>query len=390
MTRKDRTSVRLDESIQEYFKELESVRLAQTTLASKRRTLEMLTLAVGRKNRATRKLTDQDFTRCRTLLTTGLSDEENEARRRKGLTPRTGRSHRAQEGDRATLNQFVELLVKRGWVAPNFNPMWEIAKAAKDNSDKPAAKTRRRRNVPLAEWPALLEAAGRHHPRTRMIVAAGLGWGRRSSEIAHVKWQHIRDGEVEFFNIKRGRPVSSGGMVISPWVQAELDRWKAWVEAAHGPVQPEWPVLSVKLSVYEPAVENILDTVSWPVDPTRHMTAVAVTEDIRSALERHGWTEAMMYGEGGHTLRRSWAIVVEENGGVEAAQAGLDHESASMTQHYTGNRAGHRAMNTFLAGWSGPTAEAKPEPEPAKVPEPEPEVASNVVDFAAWRARKAG
>lgn len=389
MARADRKSVRLDEAVAQYMEALESERLSASSIRSKRRTLEALTVAVGRANRGTRKLTEEHFTRCLVSLAEGATPEENEARRLKGLAPRLGRSPRTMEADRATLKQFVEFCKVRGWMAASFNPMFRLTKSTRAQGNKDSSRVFKRRRFDYEDWAALLDAAGKHHPRTRVIVAAGLHWGRRASEIAHLKWKHIHDGRVEFFNIKRGRPVNTAGMVISPWMQEELDRWRAWVEATHGPVQPDWHLCPVKLPLEDPRVLNPFDTPAWPVDPAWPMTPRAVTDDVRSAFYRYGWTEdEQLYGEGCHTLRRSHLTEVKKRGGLEAARASADHESTTQTLHYTGDREGQEALDGVMAGMVRPMAEA--EPEPAKAPEPEHEAPPNVVDFAAWRARKAG
>jgi hypothetical protein len=78
------------------------------------------------------------------------------------VTPESSRTCTGKRGrcraTRAALRQFARYLVKRGWVRANFDPMFRITKAAKEDID-PDRKWQRR-SVPFEEWVSLLEAAG--------------------------------------------------------------------------------------------------------------------------------------------------------------------------------------------------------------------------------------
>jgi hypothetical protein len=87
-----------------------------------------------------------------------------------------------------------------------------------------------------------------------------------------------------------------------------------------------------------------------------------ITRDVQATLKKFGWTPEMLLGAGGHMLRRSHLREVEEQGGIEAAQASAGHRNADTTYEYTGNSRGKKRLDGVMRGWGG------------KSPDPEPEV----------------
>lgn len=393
MARKPDETVRLDVAIEMFFDALKPEKLAEATLRSKERTLAALTEATGRVNRTTRKLTNEHFVWTLTMLANGATPEENERRRLKGMPPRIGRKPVSLQQDRSTLNQFVDFLKHRKLVRASFDPLYRVTISSRDNGDANPDRVFKRRSVPMEEWPALLDAAGSHHARTRMAVACGIFFGRRASEVAHIKIKHLSAdrASIELYNLKRGRPTHAGGLLISPWMRAELDAYLRWYESQYGPLQGDWHLCPAKMLMVE--VGPLQDPQTWPMRPANQATPDAIISDVREALSLHGWTKDMLYREGVHTLRRSAAIATEAAEGIAAAQALMDHASPNQTLVYTGNRAGKAAMDRALAAMVPPTPEPDPAPAtslapvfiPAQPQAPEREHAAPVVDLFSRR-----
>lgn len=353
----------LDNAVKAFLDALPRGGAAQT-FRTKRRALEILTEIAGRKNRSVRKLTEDDFVKALQKAADGATPEENEKRRLAGLAPRTGRTPASLNPDKTAYGQFIRFCQRRGWMDEGFDPVYEITESSRAQGDLDPERARHRRSVPFEEWGALLDTAGAHHPRSRMTVAIGLAWGRRIGDTARMQWHHLRldrgiddQGEplpdlVELYNSKKGRPQLTGGLIIAPWMRAEIDRYRAWVEATYGPVQGDWYLCPAKVPLSDPGVVNPLDSANWPLIPNRRADTPGLLGDIKHALRGHGWTDRMLLGEGGHTLRRSASIHIENVASREAAQALMDHSSAEQTSYYTGNRKGHRELGEAMLGAS--------------------------------------
>lgn len=364
-------SVPLETAVAAYMDTLTPASLSRSTLDSKTRTMSYLIDFVGRRNKSVRKLTNDDFIGLMARLSKPAGVLEAAGRKAQGLSPRLGRSPNSLRGDRATLNQFIQFCKREGWMDPAFDPLWEVTRSKRVNGHRAARFAKR--NVPFEEWPALLDAAGTVSPATRMLVAVALLCGRRASEVAFLRWGDIKNGRVHFWNIKLGRVAHAGGMPVSPWLQRELDTYTAWYRQHTGIAEPEpeWPLVPTRLQPAAALDTGVKfaqrDRGAWPLNLSKNLTPNNVTREIRDALEAHGWTDEELYGEGGHTLRRSFALHLEDVADLEAATAALDHDSSKMTAQYTGRRGGRKAMEKAL-GAMGATPPTRPAESPAEAP----------------------
>lgn len=380
-------SPKLSVAIAEFLEKVKSEQppLAPTTIRNKARTLRFLAKYASRgEHTPTHKLTDHAFQDALADLTRGGSEGENRWHNRQHRSARTGRGPSAIKADRATLRQFVEFLHHKRWVAPNFNPLYVIAKAGRTIGTEDVRRKKVMRRIPHDEWPALLDAAA--HPRDRLLVACGLWWARRVSDLAIMQWRHLDlstsddfpNGSVELFNVKKGRRVGLERLPIHPDLRAEFDRYLTWFREHHGEPKPVWPLVPHKVSSGTLRTFK-KDRSTWAIVPEQPTPASNLTNNVHKVLRAYLGPDVDLYGEGGHTLRRSGGRWVAENWGIEVAQRLLDHQTTTQTRVYVGWSREDAKLSDVMRG--GPT----PEPEPISQPGPEaveqPEAMAPVVDM---------
>lgn len=202
---------------------------------------------------------------------------------------------------------------------------------------------RTRHRVPLAKFPALLDAA--KEPRDRMIIALGLYTFLRQSEMASIKLADVDldSGELSVTIHKTGE---ADVMPISAELDREIRRWYLAYQEAAGPLQPDWNLIPGRYVTHRH--RNALGQI-YKVDfrlyPTR--TCRRMHEVIRPALEAVGIPttdeEGRHTGEGIHTLRRSGARALFDelqtrgyDGAGRATQTWLHHKSFAVTERYLG------------------------------------------------------
>lgn len=371
MPRKHIEPVKLGEAIERFMREYKAQDRSESICRQKRRHLNMLVKHCPRKEHTlTRNLKTENFVDALLDAHQGGSEAENDWRRRQGLRPRPGNHGVSLDSFRTTYKQFAEWLKANGLVYPDFNPVYDIGRTARKAGTRPPERQFRRRFVPWWEWPRLIDAT--HHPRDRMLIATGLYLGRRASELAFMKWGHIdrERREVVLYNIKRRRMVLQGEPVYLNTVLAqEYDRYYRWYVARYGEPNPEHPFLPARMTgkaLQQARQADGGSTVAfrekttmqdWPLNISQPMRIETVRDIVHRTLIEFGWSESDLFGEGGHTLRRSCAVWAEEFGGLAAAQALMDHPDARMTQHYTKNAAGRRALKKLQESVEPPPEE---------------------------------
>lgn len=375
---------RIDVAVRRWIDSLSPKRPSASALKAKRiATDALLRAAAGEGTTYLRDLRRYHFDATMADLANGLGAKELERRRvltsatpgrasrRKIETfpvggPRSGRSPATLVADQRHLRQFVEYCQANSWIAQSFRPFppgSERGSDAQSNEDAPD----KRRIVSYNEWPALLDAAEKIHPRTRVLVAMGLYWGRRVSEAAMIQWGHINStdetvnrsglalsyrsvvtgpGQAVIRNVKRRRTIV---IPIGAPMQAELNRWQDWLEKMdYGPAQMNWFVVPPRMSVRDVHTTggSIWAGHEWPVVLDRQPITIALIKDVQRALTTIGWQD--IKGEGMHTLRRSVAAHLESIGEIASAQALLDHKHRSTTELYTLNRAGESDLAALM------------------------------------------
>lgn len=337
---------RLVDAITDYLGLLKIQGAGKSTLRNKGRTLGTLVRVAG--NIYVTDLDLHHFEGTVRLLATPATAEENQTRRAQGMSPRTGRNERSLRHDEIALKGFAD------WAADHGYLSYRKQRLVLKEYFRPATQVEVvpvRRVLPVKEWPAVIEAAGRIHPRARMMTVLGLVWGRRASEIPLLRFRHIdlQMGEALITNVKSRREMQ---VPVDGYMADELRAWSAWLlehMAATGrgeptEVDPDWYVIPSRLHGrdFGRGTFAMSQLKFWPVDPTQKVDEWSLVRDVHKVLKAHGWDD--LKGEGMHTFRRSAATAWDEIGDIQVAQHLLGHKTLEITQRYTQNRAGIRRM----------------------------------------------
>lgn len=274
--------------------------------------------------------------------------EDNERRRRIGIKQRGVRSESAIGSDIKAYKGFIKFCHEREYLGAHKNPVGHL---------KSAPPSQRRAKVTIEKmvvqptkdvFEVLLDAAGKRHPRDRMVVALGLFAGLRQSEILALRVDGLDFDKTTVRNGKRvpAPEVRVWRKKVKDWhrvpmrkrLQQEAKRWLAWLEKEHGPADPNWFVIGTRRSGLEGVRRDgkfLCDTgpltPDCPVDPTTSPTSLV--KDVQAAFKEAGYGD--IYRCGPHTLRRMGAIFVRDNAkDPDAAQYFLGHKSRQTTEIY--------------------------------------------------------
>lgn len=237
-----------------------------------------------------------------------------------------------------TLSAFFKWCRAHRFLRPDQDPL----------AGRRLRKVRRpeRGRVHLSQFPALLDAAGNHHPRDRAAVALGLFLMLRQSEIATLRIRDV-DLQARRIEVEIHKTADRDSMPISSELDAELRTWLTTYVRLAGPLQPDWYLIPSKTRIpdrrrpdgtWERSTEQALR----PYRQTTHLEDI-----VKRALEGIGYevrdTNGRSRQEGFHTLRRSGARAVYEelrsagyDGAMARVQAFLHHSSVTMTEKYLG------------------------------------------------------
>lgn len=343
--------VTLSHAIEKFLSYPDIKSLSPSAQKSKERTLRIFQQVVGGAGFLVEFLTYDHFADTMEDLRVGGSKQENVMRKREGLQPRSGRGPLALKIDRTNLTQFADFLCYNSWVSPTFRPLKKFTHSHKAPSTEAQPP---RLSVPRKDFYRLLDAAERHHPRSRIIVAIGLFYGRRVSEAKLVQWKHVdlEKSTMSYLNVKRGLWVADKPFMVN--LKIELERWQEWMIKNYGPIDPDWYVIPAKWKATrlwqypDKGYAAQEDPSTWPLEPNKPAGAESITEEIQLALEAIGFPN--LKGEGLHTLRRTHMREFDRAGRIDLAQASADHKLRATTEHYTGNLAAKEAMHTELVG----------------------------------------
>lgn len=218
----------------------------------------------------------------------------------------------------SVLRSFFRWAIDRGY-RPGDNPL--AGRRTRPIGSKPQTR------IPLAQFPALLEAA--RTPRDRMLIALGLYTMGRATELTGIQMKHVDldSGEIALYISKSN---IYDRMPISKELRREISRWLPLYEAECGPAQADWYLI--------PAVQGgkHLPTTGNPLRPQRQM--VNPEDPVKHALTQIGVTG---YRTGCHVLRRSAAramfdelVLMGYDGALRIVSAWLHHSSVVMTEKY--------------------------------------------------------
>lgn len=185
--------------------------------------------------------------------------------------------------------------------------------------------------VPLAQFPALLEAA--RSPRDRMLLALGIYTMARKEEITGIRIRDVdlASGEIQVYvsksNVFDRRPISTE-------LDLELRRWLTAYAEEVGPLEPDYFLV--------PAVhggQRSKTTHGWRLRPRKQM--VSPEDVVHSVLRVLGIDDS--YHSGLHVLRRSAARARFDeltaqgyDGALRQVSAWLNHRSTAQTEIYLG------------------------------------------------------
>lgn len=197
-----------------------------------------------------------------------------------------------------------------------------------------AVPDKQRRRVPMAEFPALLDAA--EHPRDRILVALGLFLFLRASEAVALRLKDV-DLQSGYVHVTVFKNKTVDDMPISLELDTELRRWLRWYGIHHGPLHEDMLLVPSRLpGGYAPG-----GGYAHPLHVNPYKVHNTAARTVRAALHLHGWESTRM--EGMHTLRRSGARALFDSltqqgvdGAMRRVQAMLHHKQMITTEHYIG------------------------------------------------------
>lgn len=234
----------------------------------------------------------------------------------------------------ATLSAFFRWCRSRGYMKPDQDPLAE--RRAPKHEPKP------RLIIPPHKFPALLDAAGRTHPRDRAVIALGIYTMARQSEIANLKIDNLDldAGELLMFQSKTR---TFDVMPVSAELDSEMRRWLTWYTRKHGNLDPDWYLVPARKKGQVRAGTKFIGNPDAALSPTRRVANMhdIAKKAILGVSERLTDDTGTPTREGMHTLRRSAARALFDelqtvgyDGAARQAQTWLHHASMTQTERY--------------------------------------------------------
>lgn len=359
--------VRLSFAIDRFLEHAQvMIKQAASTVDSKRRTLEALALQLGNGDKAlglevhAADLAEHHFTGCLQWLATPAGEAENEQRRQAGKRPRTGRAPQTLVTDEVTLKQFLAFCKYHHWVPKRIQLLTDVLQMHAKGGEKGNGADVDGGYIPLEHWRTALDIAGQHHPKTRVVFALGLLWGRRVSEMVELTFADAEHGS--FTNVKLRRETVRA---MPEDLKEELRLWTAWLIRQNGVPEPTWYMVPARRPVkdiWSPRARMVVgrDPTLWPVDPERASLTESVRADVKLVLKQLAargmfvCTKADLAGEATHALRRSHARALEELFGADVASTSLDHKDLATLRKYSGDTAKVRRHAEAMAAFRLP------------------------------------
>lgn len=258
--------------------------------------------------------------------------------------------------DHAVLSRFFGWLESNRYIPRFTSPM--------DGRKAPRAAKKERNRLEVGKFPALLDAAGEHHPRDRMVVALGLYLFLRGGEIVTLRVGDVKldSGEVSVFRHKTGQ---ADQLPISSELDRELRSWLTYYSQEQGRLNPMWYLVPARLPVpltrgYRGRLQRVEDGgMLSGLNPTAPITRIH--EPVSRALSKIGYPlrdqSGRTLGEGVHTLRRSAARArfdalerLGYDGAIRHVQTMLGHATMAMTEHYLGLHLDRVKRNDLVKG----------------------------------------
>lgn len=318
-------NVKLSTAVEQYM-ESDGVRaLAPTTRTSHRRVLARLKAISGSQLNAS-ELRVRHFEETLRDIREGGDEHENGWRRRAGWSARSGSKGRGLNNDRAVLRRFVTFLHREDYLSPAQNPAAHLENEKRKRTFLLDDKILTRDQARL-----VLGHANDRHPRDRIVVMLGLHACFRESEV-----RELRVGGVNFetkrIKVWRDKQDEWHEIGMAAPLEAALHEWFAWVEAQHGPLEPEWYVVPARVGPAKDQRSSGMTGLNrrTPVVPWKKAWNVRV--DFQIALTKAG---LRIHGNGLHMLRRTGACwLLDEYEDIRIVMHHLGHKDQETTEIY--------------------------------------------------------
>lgn len=244
--------------------------------------------------------------------------------------------------DYATLSRFCDWAVRNRYLHQLDNPM--------HGRKVPRIMPVERQRVPVKDFGPLLEAAGRSHPRDRMVVALGLYLFLRGGEIVDLRLGDILPrldhGEIA---VRVFKTKQIDVMPVCAELDQELRSWLTYYTEECGPLRHDWYLVPAKNRttwVQDPVTRRLVPE-GGPIKIRPERPIVKIEDIVQRALREIGFATHAPDGsslrEGVHTLRRSGARALFDvqrelgyDGAIRHVQAMLHHANMAQTEHYLG------------------------------------------------------
>lgn len=256
------------------------------------------------------------------------------------------RQPQSQRNDHARLQVFFEWARKTGRMPRDHDPLY--------GRRVPRAAKKERRRVPVAKFPALLDAAGDRDPRDRVAIALLLYTLGRDSEISDLR---IRDVALDsgYIHMRIHKTREEDLMPICAELDQELRHWLTFYSQQVGFLEPGHVLVPSRQT--SPIYDNgrIVGATTHSYVPTKQ--AVQLAKIAKPALTAIGFMDNNTDREGAHTIRRSGARALFDqlaaNGydrALRLVQSMLHHASIGTTEKYIGVTADRRSRDEIIRG----------------------------------------
>ena len=236
--------------------------------------------------------------------------------------------------DMTVLRTFLKWCARTGRMPKHSDPM--------AGRKGPKVPHKERKRIHVSKFPALLEAAGKRHPRDRIFIALGLYTLSRVSEITSMRVGDV-DLDAGYITSNVWKSKRMDRLKISRDLDTELRMWFTFYAEQVGPLTGDMfliPARELRMEVGVPTTDR-----SFRLIPDR-MVGNTATRMVKPALSDIGFdlgVYADLKGEGAHTLRRSGARAMFDKLSAEGhpralrvVQSQLHHSNQSQTESYIG------------------------------------------------------
>jgi integrase/recombinase XerC len=259
---------------------------------------------------------------------TGLTAKDPVARLNRSHIDAALNQARARGVQESTMNTYrTDLRRLGGWLLSCSLVKTDPARHLRNvHSSTPKSK---RRPVNADQAHSLVDIADAIHPRDGMTCLLMLTTGLRDSEVMGLRWADL-DLTTRSGAAYRPKRRDYHTLHLPKQLCVALEKWQAFIEERHGPIEPTWYVVPALSQGSLPGTPTHMNR-DWPMVPTRKQG----TASARAKTWLAGVGEKDLKGRASHTLRRTAAnILYQRCGDIRTVQTFLGHASVAMTEMY--------------------------------------------------------